>query len=273
MLSEGTGHRSAGEKRARDGLFSNALREESGDDGPAVDTVFPDRMIADTGKTTAMLVDEHAVVRAGIRLLLDSQTSLSVVAEASSAEEALEAPLDRDPDLIVTDLSMEGLHGAAVVEAFAERFPNARILVLSVVDTPSDVRRAIDAGARGYLLKGAAAAELADAIARIMNGERYVQPALGAMLAGDDGAPSRAADPVASLTEREHEVLDLLVLGHTNVEVASLLFLSSRTVESHRASIQRKLGVKSRADLVRFALGSGGSAEKAARSDGRRDAP
>jgi two-component system response regulator NreC len=224
---------------------------------------------AETEITTAMLVDDHAVIRAGIRLLLDSQANLSVVAEASSAEEALHVSLDRDPDLIVTDVSMEGLRGAAVVEAFAERFPNARILVLSVADSLTDVRQAMDAGARGYMLKGAAAAELPDAIARIMNGERYVQPALGAMLAGDAGTSSTQADPIAPLTEREREVLDLLVLGHTNVEIASLLFLSSRTVETHRASIQRKLGVKSRADLVRFALGKGGPAARATLDDGR----
>ena len=217
-----------------------------------------------------MLVDDHAVIRAGIRLLLESQTSLSVVAEASSAEEALQASLDRDPDLIVTDLSMEGLHGAAVVEAFAERFP--RRADPRALDGATILRTSVgrsSAGARGYLLKEAAAAELADAIARIMNGERYVQPALGAMLAGE--APSSGhADPVAALTEREREVLDLLVLGHTNVEIASLLFLSSRTVETHRASIQRKLGVKSRADLVRFALGGRGPAAKIARPEGQR---
>lgn len=243
------------------------------DEALAMGNVGPDRRAratAVTGSTTAMLVDDHAVVRAGIRLLLESQTSLSVVAEASSAEEALQASLDRDPDLIVTDLSMEGFHGAAVVEAFAERFPDARILVLSMVDDPSDIRRAIEAGAKGYLLKEAAATDLADAIARIMKGERYVQPALGAMLAGEVGASSDIADPAATLTEREREVLDLLVLGHTNVEIASLLFLSSRTVETHRASIQRKLGVKSRADLVRFALGRGGPAAKFVRPEGRR---
>jgi two-component system, NarL family, response regulator NreC len=220
--------------------------------------------------TTAMLVDDHAVVRAGIRLLLDAEPGMSVVAEASSAEEALQISLERDPDLIVTDLSMDGLRGAAVIEAFAERFPNARILVLSMVDSPSDVRRAIDAGARGYMLKGAASAELPDAIARIMKGERYVQPALGAMLAGKTITSPTHADPIAVLTDREREVLDLLVLGHTNVEIASLLFLSPRTVETHRASIQRKLGVKSRADLVRFAFGRGGPAAKTARSDGGR---
>lgn len=223
----------------------------------------------DAGSATAMLVDDHAVVRAGIRLLVDAQTSLSIVAEASSAEEAVQASLDRDPDLI-TDLSLEGLHGAAVVEAFAERFPDARILVLSMVDDPTDIRRAIEAGAKGYLLKEAAAAELADAIARIMKGQRYVQPSLGAMLAVEGSSSSDEVDPVAALTEREREVLDLLVLGHTNVEIASLLFLSSRTVETHRASIQRKLGVKTRADLVRFALGRGGPAAKLARPEGHR---
>lgn len=224
----------------------------------------------DAEPVTAMLVDDHAVVRAGVRLLLDARTIVSVVAEASSVDEALEASLDRDPDLIVTDLTFDGLNGGGVVEAFVERFPNARILVLSIVDDPSDIRRAIEAGAKGYLLKEAAAAELADAIARIMEGQRYVQPALGAMLAGEGSASSHETDPFAALTEREREVLDLLVLGHTNVEIASLLFLSSRTVETHRASIQRKLGVKSRADLVRFALGRGGLAAKLARSEGRR---
>ena len=202
---------------------------------------------------TVMLVDDHAVVRAGIRLLLESQPGVSVVAEASSAEEALRLSLDRDPDLIVTDLSMEGLRGAAVVEAFVEHFPSALILVLSMVDSPADVRRAMDAGAKGYLLKGAAAAELPDAIERILKGELYVQPALGAVLAAKAATSPTHADPIAALSEREREVLDLLVLGHTNVEIASLLFLSPRTVETHRASIQRKLGVKSRADLVRFA--------------------
>lgn len=216
---------------------------------------------------TAMLVDDHAVVRAGIRLLLESQPGVAVVAEASSAEEALEISLDRDPDVIVTDLSMEGLRGAAVVDAFAERFPKARILVLSMVDSPTDIRRAIDAGASGYMLKGAAAAELPDAIARILNGERYVQPALGAMLATKAANPSTHADPVAELTERERGVLDLLVLGHTNVEIASLLFLSPRTVETHRASILRKLGVKSRADLVRFVSGRAALDETHPRAD------
>jgi two-component system response regulator NreC len=206
-----------------------------------------------SGIPTVMLVDDHAVVRAGIRMLLESQANVGVVAEASSAEEALEIRLDRDPDVIVTDLSMDGRRGASVVEALAGRFPNTLIMVLSMVDSPADVRRAIDAGARGYMLKGAAASELPDAIARILNGEAYVQPALGALLAGHASKDATYADPAAALTSREQEVLRLLAIGHTNPEIGTLLFLSPRTIESHRASIQRKLGVRSRADLVRAA--------------------
>jgi two-component system response regulator NreC len=202
---------------------------------------------------TVMLVDDHAVVRAGIRMLLESQANVTVVAEASSAEEALEISMDRDPDVIVTDLSMGGLRGASVVEAFVDRFPSAVIMVLSVVDSPADVRRAMDAGAKGYMLKGAAASELPDAVGRILRGEPYVQPALGALLAGHGTKAAVHADPATALTEREREVLRLLALGHTNPEIATLLFLSPRTVESHRANIQRKLGVRSRADLVRAA--------------------
>jgi two-component system, NarL family, response regulator NreC len=202
---------------------------------------------------TVLLVDDHAVVRAGIRMLLEAQDNVTVVAEASSAEEALEIAFEKTPDVIVTDLSMGGLRGAAVVEAFAERFPTALILVLSMVDSPADVRRALEAGAKGYMLKGAAASELPDAIARILHGESYVQPALGALLAGGGGKDATYADPVAALSEREREVLRLLALGHTNPEIAALLYLSPRTIESHRASIQRKLGVRSRADLVRAA--------------------
>ena len=208
----------------------------------------------DGGTVTAtLLVDDHTVVRAGLRLLLESQPGISVVAEASSADEAIRLPVDQDPELIVTDLSMQGLRGAAAVEALAQRFPNALILVLSMVDSPTDIRRAMDAGAKGYMLKDAAAAELPEAIARILNGELYVQPALGASLAARAATPPIHADPVAALSEREREVLDLLVLGHTNVEIAALIFLSPRTVETHRANIQRKLGVRGRAELVRFA--------------------
>jgi two-component system response regulator NreC len=200
-----------------------------------------------------MLVDDHAVVRAGIRMLLESQADVSVVAEASSAEEALEIRLDRDPDVIVTDLSMGGLRGASVVEALVDRFPDSVVMVLSMVDSPADVRRTMDAGAKGYMLKGAAASELPDAIGRILRGEMYVQPALGALLAGHGPRAAVHADPVTALTPREREVLRLLAAGHTNPEIATLLFLSPRTIESHRANIQRKLGVRSRADLVRAA--------------------
>ena len=140
-------------------------------------------------------VDDHAVVRAGIRMLLESRADVTVVTEASSAEDAIAVVLDHDPDVIVTDLSMEGIRGASVVEAFVDRFPSARILVLSMVDSPADVRRALEAGAKGYMLKGAAAAELSDAISRILSGESYVQPALGVLLAGHGARAATYADP------------------------------------------------------------------------------
>ena len=204
-------------------------------------------------RPTVLLVDDQAVVRAGIRMLLESQADVTVVAEASSPEDALSVVLDRDPDVIVTDLSMDGIRGASVVEAFVDRFPDAPILVLSMVDSPADVRRALEAGAKGYLLKGAAAAELPDAISRILDGESYVPPSLSVLLGGHGSGAATFPDPAAALTEREREVLSLLAIGHTNPEIAALLSLSPRTVESHRANLQRKLGVRSRAELVRAA--------------------
>ena len=220
-------------------------------------------------RPTVLLVDDHAVVRAGIRMLLESQADVTVVAEASSAEDAIAVVLDRDRDVIVTDLSMEGIRGASVVEAFVDRFPSALILVLSMVDSPADVRRALEAGAKGYMLKGAAAAELSDAISRILRGESYVQPALGVLLAGHGSRAPTYADPAVALTEREREVLSLLAIGHTNPEIATLLYLSPRTVESHRANLQRKLGVRSRADLVRAAAEIEESESRTGKEDGR----
>jgi two-component system response regulator NreC len=181
--------------------------------------------------------------------------------------------LDRDPDVIVTDLSMDGIRGASVVEAFVDRFPSALILVLSMVDSPADVRRALEAGAKGYMLKGAASAELSDAISRILRGESYVQPALGVVLAGHGSRAATHADSAAALTEREREVLSLLAIGHTNPEIATLLYLSPRTVESHRANLQRKLGVRSRADLVRAAAEIEESESRTGEGDGRSQLP
>jgi len=199
-----------------------------------------------------LLVDDHAVLRSGLRLLLEREDGLEPVGEAGTAEDALRALPRLRPDVVVMDIEMPGAGGIAGAAGIRERAPDARILVLSMHDTADDVRRAFDAGADGYLPKAAADEDLVRAIRAVAAGERYVHPSLGAALA----APAPAG-PVEDLTEREREVLRLLALGHTNQEIAERLFVSVRTVESHRAHVMAKLRVSTRAGLVRAALDAG----------------
>lgn len=204
-----------------------------------------------------LLVDDHAVLRSGLRLLLEREDGLEPVGEAATAEEALRALPRLTPDVVVMDLEMPGMGGLEGVERVRERAPEARVLVLSMHDQARDVRRAFDAGAHGYLPKAAADEDLVRAIRAVATGERYVHPSLGAALA----APQAAEGPVDELTDREREVLRLLALGHTNQEIAERLVVSVRTVESHRAHVMTKLRVSTRAGLVREALRAGLLAE------------
>lgn len=199
-----------------------------------------------------LLVDDHAVLRSGLRLLLEREEGLVPVGEAPTAEDAVRSLPRLQPDVVVMDVEMPGMGGFAGVERIRERAPGTRILVLSMHDQPRDVRRAFDAGADGYLLKSAADEDLVRAIRAVAAGERYVHPALGAVLAGPppDGA-------LADLTGREREVLRLLALGHTNQEIAEAINVSVRTVESHRAHVMAKLRVGTRAGMVRAALDAG----------------
>jgi two-component system, NarL family, response regulator NreC len=203
-----------------------------------------------------MLMDDHNVVREGLRALLERQTDIRVVAEAGTVAEAEAA--EAEPDVVVADLVLPDERGAEVVRRLRERFPRSAILVLTMVDNPTDVQMCLAAGAKGYLMKEAAGAELTDAVRAVAQGREYLQPALGAVLARWREAPGKiGAKATADLGEREREVLRLIALGHTNAEIARLLFLSVRTVENHRASLMRKLGVRTRADLVRHATQSG----------------
>ncbi|WP_217913480.1 response regulator [Miltoncostaea marina] len=199
-----------------------------------------------------LLVDDHAVLRAGLRLLLEREDGLEPVGEAGTAEDALRALPRLDPDVVVLDIEMPGIGGIEGAARIRERAPGARILVLSMHDQARDVRRAFDAGADGYLLKSAADEDLVRAIRAVASGERYVHPSLGAALAAPprDGLLDR-------LTAREREVLRLLALGHTNQEIADRLVVSVRTVESYRAHVMVKLRVSTRAGLVRAALDGG----------------
>ena len=202
--------------------------------------------------TRVLLLDDHHIVREGVRALLDKTQDIEVVAEAGSVAEALAT--EETVDIIVSDLVLPDERGADVVRRVGQAHPDASIVVLSMIDDPTDVQMCLAAGARGYLLKEAASTELVDAIRRVAAGDEYVQPALGAALARWRQAPGHVHSRIASsLTAREVEILRLIARGHTNAEVAKMLFVSVRTVENHRANVMRKLGVKTRAELVRYA--------------------
>ena len=204
----------------------------------------------------AVVVDDHAVVRSGIKLLLEREDDLEVVGEAGNAKDAIFAVRALKPDVILLDVVMPGESGIDVLPNLLKESPATKVLVLSMQDDPSYVREAFAAGASGYVLKEAADEEVVAAVREIANGGRYVHPALGARMVTAE-AEARAAAEADPLSEREREVLRLLALGHTNQEIAKMLYISVRTAETHRAHIMQKLRLSSRAELVRYALGQG----------------
>jgi two-component system, NarL family, response regulator NreC len=212
-------------------------------------------MGTDGPSITVVLADDHAVVRAGLRLLLERTGDLEVVSEAGTAEDAVRTVLGHKPSVLVLDLNMPGdLSSLDAIPRVADASPATRVVVLTMQEDPEFARRALRAGAAGYVLKEAADSELVEAIRRAAAGETYLTPSLGAALAA---APPAASGPPDDLSEREVEVLRLIALGHTNAEIAGQLDLSVRTVESHRAHIQQKLRLSTRAELVRYALDRG----------------
>jgi two-component system, NarL family, response regulator NreC len=203
-----------------------------------------------------LVVDDHAVVRSGLRRLLDAEVDIETVGEASNADRAVFEALDSKPDVVLLDLMMPEKGGIEGMPAVLQAVPEAKVLVLSMQDDPRYVRAAFEAGASGYVLKEAADTEVVAAIRAVAAGERYVHPSLGARLIAAETEERRRAeqDP---LSEREREVLRLLALGHTNQEIAKQLYISVRTAETHRAHIMQKLSLSSRAELVRYALENG----------------
>jgi two-component system, NarL family, response regulator NreC len=203
-----------------------------------------------------VVVDDHAVVRSGLRLLLEAQDDIEVIGEGGNAQDAVFRARALKPDVMLLDVVMPGESGIDVVPKLLTESPETRVLVLSMQDDPSYVREAFAAGARGYVLKEAADEEVVSAIREVAGGGSYVHPALGARMVAADAA-ERAAAESDPLSEREREVLRLLALGHTNQEIASQLYISVRTAESHRAHIMQKLRLSTRAELVRYALSNG----------------
>jgi len=206
--------------------------------------------------TRVLIVDDHAVVRAGLRLLIDAEADLETVGEAGDAREAVFEARSTRPDVILMDVVMREESGLEALPKLLHEHPDAKVLILSMQDDSRYVREAFAAGASGYVLKEAADSEVVAAIREVAGGGRYVHPELGARLIEADAADARRAeeDP---LSQREREVLRLLALGHTNQEIAKALYISVRTAETHRAHIMQKLRLGSRAELVRYALAEG----------------
>jgi two-component system, NarL family, response regulator NreC len=203
-----------------------------------------------------LIVDDHPVVRSGLRRVLESVADIKVVGEAGDAKQAVFETRAQKPDIILMDVVMPGASGIEAIPDVLHDAPDAKVLILSMQDDPNYVRQAFAAGAAGYVLKEAADTDLVAAVREVAGGRRYVHPTLGALIVAADAEERERAeqDP---LSDRERDVLHLLALGHTNREISDKLFISVRTAETHRAHIMQKLRLSTRAELVRYALDQG----------------
>ena len=197
-----------------------------------------------------LLVDDHPLVRDGVRVRLEAVPHFEIVGEAGDAQGALEAARTLAPDLALMDIGMRGMNGIALTEKFAEEFPEIAVLVLSMHDNLEYVRQVIRAGARGYVLKDAPASELVEAIDAVLAGRPFYSAQLAMRMAEQAIMPT----PVEALTPRERDILDGIAKGYANKRIADELGLSVRTVESHRLNLKRKLGIEGQAELVKFAV-------------------
>jgi two-component system response regulator NreC len=200
---------------------------------------------------TVVLADDHELVRDGVRLVLEAQPDIEVVAEAADGDSAARYVLGHKPTILVLDLSMPGTPSLELIPKVLETSPATSVIVLTMQNEPPFARQAFQSGAKGFVVKQSAASELVAAIRAVVAGGTYINPALGARLAA---TPPAADGPPDDLTPREVEVLGLLALGYMNPEIAEKLVLSVRTVETHRANIQRKTGLSTRAELIAYAI-------------------
>ena len=206
-----------------------------------------------------LLVDDHALLRSGLKLLLEAQPDIRVIGEASRGDEAVERVRETCPDVILMDLSMSGMNGLQAIALIKQQFPQCRILVLTMHDDEEYLRQSLAAGASGYILKQAADSELLSALRSVHRGEIFLPPALTKALVESLARPTErlTENHDVALSPRETEVARLVAMGHTNREIAELLVLSVKTVETHKARIMDKLGLRSRSELVRYAISKG----------------
>jgi DNA-binding NarL/FixJ family response regulator len=209
--------------------------------------------------TTIVLADDHHVVRQGLRSLLEAESDFSVVGEAGDGLEATQLVERLQPDVLVLDLMMPSLNGLEVTRQVSQRSPQTHVVILSMHPNEAYVLEALRAGAAAYVLKESTSAELVRAVREAVAGGRYLSPPLSerAIEVYMQKAESAALDPYETLTAREREVLHLVAEGHTNAEIADRLFISRRTVETHRANLMRKLGLRTQTDLISYALRRG----------------
>lgn len=209
-------------------------------------------------KIRVLLADDHAVLRAGIRALLDMQADIEVVGEAGDGYQAVARVRALQPDIVLMDVGMPGLDGMAATRQIKADYPNTRVLILTQHENKEYVLPALKIGASGYVLKRAEGDELLTAIRAVYAGGTFLDPAIAGVVASNiRREPDDVADPLESLSSREREVLVLLAQGQTYQQIAETLFISPKTVDFHRANILRKLGLSSRADLTKYALQRG----------------
>ncbi len=211
-------------------------------------------------KIQVLIVDDHAVVRAGIRLLLDSQPDIEVVGEAPDGREVLAQAQMLRPNVVLMDIAMPDMGGVEATQAIKETYPQAQILALTMHEDTAHFFRMLQAGASGYVLKGADPSELLSAIRAVFQNKAYLFPSLARKLVDDyleRLEVGEEKDSYAKLTTREREVLKLIGEGYTSREIAEILFLSINTVERHRTNIMNKLGLHNKSQLIRFAVRKG----------------
>ncbi len=211
-------------------------------------------------KIRILLVDDHSILRSGLRLLLNRQPNMEVIGEAGTGEEAIEKVRELSPDVALLDITMPGMSGLEAIGAIRKMCPSCRVLVLTMHANEEYLFQVLQAGGSGYVLKKAADTELIDAIETVARGGTFLYPEVVSMLVSDFLVRARkegAKDALDTLTEREREVLRLVAEGYTSAEIAERLVLSPKTVDAHRAHIMEKLGLHSRAELVKFALRKG----------------
>ena len=204
-----------------------------------------------------LLADDHAVVRDGLRVLLGAQADIDVVGDVANGREVLRQALQLHPHVVVMDIAMPELNGIEATQQLRDACPSTQVLILSMHSTTEHIFRALQAGARGYLLKDSAGAEVVDAIRVVHAGRRYLSQKIAATVVDDYIAERHRPSPLESLSRRERQILQLVAEGKSSAEVAAALFLSPKTVETYRSRMMQKLGISNLPNLVKFAIQHG----------------